>query len=59
MTQTSGISLCFTDLEVEPRQDVKFNIVEPHGLTCATILLILFYVKESFFQVQTISSCSP
>ena len=57
--QTSGISLCFTDLKWEPRQDVKFNMVELHGLTCATILLILFYVKESLFQVQTISSCSP
>ena len=50
--QTSGISLCFTDLKWEPRQDVKFNMAELHGLTCATILLILFYVKESLFQVQ-------
>ena len=57
--QTSGISLCFTDLKWESRQDVKFNMAELHGLTCATILLILFYVKESLLQVQTISLCSP
>ena len=25
-------SLCFTDLKWEPRQDVKFKMVEPHGL---------------------------
>ena len=58
MTQISVISLCFTDLKWEPRQDVKFKMAEPHGLTCATNLMILFYMKECSFQAQTISSYS-
>ena len=45
-------------LEVRAQTGCKFQNGELHGLTCATNLMILFYMKEYSFQAQTISPYS-